>query len=112
MIRTLIVDDEKLAHDRLQSFLRNVKDVGVVGQAKNGVEAIRMIEEERPDLVMLDVQMPGTDGFGVLQAVIHRCQVVFASGTQPRPGPGPAAEDEVVILTSGSLACSALKPDL
>ena len=79
MIRTLIVDDEKLARDRLQSFLRGVKDIDVVGQAQNGVEAIRLIEEEKPDLVILDVQMPGTDGFGVLKAVTHPFQVVFAT---------------------------------
>jgi DNA-binding LytR/AlgR family response regulator len=79
MIRTLIVDDEKLARDRLQSFLRNVKDIEVIGQARNGVEAIRMIEEESPDLVFLDVQMPGTDGFGVLKAVSKRFQLVFST---------------------------------
>src|SRR5512139_4317 len=79
MIRTLIVDDEKLARDRLQSFLRNVKDIEVIGQARNGVEAIRMIEEEGPDLVFLDVQMPGTDGFGVLKAVSKQFQLVFST---------------------------------
>jgi DNA-binding LytR/AlgR family response regulator len=79
MIRTLIVDDEKLARERLHSFLRGVKDIEVIGQAHNGVEAIRMIEEEHPDLVFLDVQMPGTDGFGVLKAVSKPFQVVFAT---------------------------------
>jgi DNA-binding LytR/AlgR family response regulator len=79
MIRTLIVDDEKLARERLCSFLRNLKDVEVVGQARNGVEAIRMIEEESPDLVFLDVQMPGTDGFGVLKAVTKQFQLVFST---------------------------------
>lgn len=78
-IRTLIVDDEKLARERLASFLRNVKDVDVIGQARNGVEAIKMIEEESPDLVFLDVQMPGTDGFGVLKAVTKQFQLVFST---------------------------------
>jgi two-component system, LytTR family, response regulator len=79
MIRTLVVDDEKLARDRLLSFLRTVGDVEVVGQAKNGVEAVRLIQENSPDLVFLDVQMPGMDGFGVLKALDKLPQVVFAT---------------------------------
>jgi len=79
MIRALIVDDEKPARERLCSFLRSVKDIEVIGQAKNGIEAIQAIEEESPDLVFLDVQMPGTDGFGVLKAVTKSFQVVFAT---------------------------------
>jgi len=79
MIRTLVVDDEKLARDRLLSFLRTIDDVEVVGQAKNGVDAVRLIEEATPDLVFLDVQMPGLDGFGVLKGVTKRPEVVFAT---------------------------------
>jgi DNA-binding LytR/AlgR family response regulator len=79
MIRTLIVDDEKLARDRLAGFLRKFEDVEIVGQAKNGLEAVRQIEEANPDLVFLDVQMPGLDGFGVLKAVKKAPHVVFAT---------------------------------
>jgi two-component system, LytTR family, response regulator LytT len=79
MIRTFVVDDEKLARDRLISFLRGIGDVEVVGQAKNGVEAVRLIEEGTPDLVFLDVQMPGMNGFGVLKALSKPPQVVFAT---------------------------------
>ncbi len=79
MIRTLVVDDEKLARDRLLSFLRTIDDVEVIGQAKNGIDAVRLIEEGSPDLVLLDVQMPGLDGFGVLKAVHKPPQVVFAT---------------------------------
>lgn len=79
MIRTLIVDDEKLARDRLRSLLRGVQDVEVIAEAKNGIEAVRVIEEQDPDLVLLDVQMPGMDGFGVLAAVSRQPQVVFAT---------------------------------
>ena len=64
-IRTLVVDDEKLARDRLLGFLADLDDVRVLGQAADGVEALKLIEEERPDLVFLDVQMPGMDGFEV-----------------------------------------------
>ncbi len=79
MIRTLVIDDEKLARDRLLSFLRSIDDIEVVGQAKNGVDAVRLIEEASPDLVFLDVQMPGLDGFGVLKSVTKKPQVVFAT---------------------------------
>jgi two-component system response regulator LytT len=68
-IRTLVVDDEKLARDRLVGFLEGLNDVQLVGQAGDGVEALKRIEEERPDLVFLDVQMPGMDGFEVLKAL-------------------------------------------
>jgi DNA-binding LytR/AlgR family response regulator len=68
-IRTLVVDDEKLARDRLVGFLEGLDDVQLVGQAGDGVEALKRIEEERPDLVFLDVQMPGMDGFEVLKAL-------------------------------------------
>jgi two-component system LytT family response regulator/two-component system response regulator LytT len=68
-IRTLIVDDEKLARDRLVEFLAGVSDVAVVGEAGDGVAALKIIEEARPDLVFLDVQMPGMDGFEVLKAL-------------------------------------------
>ena len=68
-IRTVVVDDEKLARDRLVGFLTDLDDVSLLGQAADGVEALRLIEEERPDLVFLDVQMPGMDGFEVLKAL-------------------------------------------
>ena len=79
MIRTLVVDDEKLARDRLLSFLRSIDDIEVIGQARNGVDAVRLIDEAAPDLVFLDVQMPGLDGFGVLKSVTQAPQVVFAT---------------------------------
>lgn len=78
-MRALVVDDEKLARDRLLGFLKAVDDVEVVGQAGNGVEATKQIDEKRPDVVFLDVQMPGKDGFAVLKAIEHRPQVVFAT---------------------------------
>ena len=79
MLRTLVVDDEKLARDRLSGFLRAMEGVEVVGEATNGPEAVAMIEDRRPDLVLLDVQMPGLDGFGVLRQLAHRPSVVFAT---------------------------------
>jgi len=79
-IRALVVDDEKLARDRLIGFLGKVPGVEVVGQATNGVEAVESIAREKPDLVFLDVQMPGMDGFEVLKAIASPApHIVFAT---------------------------------
>ena len=67
MLKTLIVDDESLARRGLRLRLNNIADVEVVGEARNGREALEMIAEKRPDLVFLDIQMPGLGGFEVVQ---------------------------------------------
>jgi len=69
-IRTLIVDDEKLAIEGLKLRLAKFPDVEIIGQCLNGREAIRKIKTEKPDLVFLDIQMPGFDGFGVVKGVM------------------------------------------
>ncbi len=66
-MRVLIVDDEALARQRVRRLLQNEADVEIIGEAGTGRDAVRMIEEMRPDLVCLDVQMPELDGFGVLR---------------------------------------------
>ena len=70
-IRTLIVDDEKLAIQGLQLRLEPYSDVEIIGTCANGREAIRAIKTEKPDLVFLDVQMPGFDGFSVVKGVME-----------------------------------------
>lgn len=66
-IRTVIVDDEPLARRGLRLRLAGQADIDIVGECGDGQEAVRMIAAENPDLVFLDVQMPGLDGFGVLR---------------------------------------------
>ena len=79
-LRTLVVDDEQLARERLTGFLAGLEGVEVVGQAENGVRALELIEEAHPNLVFLDVQMPGMDGFEVLKALrAPSPEVVFAT---------------------------------
>jgi two-component system, LytTR family, response regulator LytT len=82
-LSAVIVDDEQLARDELAFLLKNVGDVDVIAQGKNGVEAVNLIREHNPDLVFLDVQMPGLDGFGVLKKLIDRKvplpKIVFAT---------------------------------
>ena len=82
-INTIIVDDEKPARDELAFLLKGFPEINVIGQGKNGVEAMTLIKEHAPDLVFLDVQMPGLDGFGVLRKLVERKMkvphVVFAT---------------------------------
>lgn len=68
-ISTLIVDDEKLAREELAFLLRDYPDVEVLATAENGLEAVRLIEDLEPDLVFLDVNMPGLDGIGVIRTL-------------------------------------------
>jgi two-component system, LytTR family, response regulator len=70
-IRTILVDDEKLAIQGLQLRLEAFPDVEVIATCANGREAIRTIKTEKPDLVFLDIQMPGFDGFSVVKGVME-----------------------------------------
>jgi two-component system response regulator LytT len=82
-LSAVIVDDEQLARDELSFLLKDVGDVNVVAQGKNGLEAIHLIREHNPDLVFLDVQMPGLDGFGVIKKLLDKKvalpKIVFAT---------------------------------
>jgi len=82
-INTIIVDDEKPARDELAFLLKAFPEISVIGQGKNGLEAVSLIKEHTPDLVFLDVQMPGLDGFGVIKKLLDRKlalpQIVFAT---------------------------------
>ncbi len=69
MIRALIVDDEPIARDGLRAALAEHADIEVVGECRDGASAVDAIRATRPDVVLLDVQMPGVDGFGVLERV-------------------------------------------
>lgn len=68
-IRTLVVDDEPMARERLMSLLEHENDVEVIGECSDGTQAVSAIQQQSPDLVFLDVQMPGCDGFGVIQNI-------------------------------------------
>jgi two-component system, LytTR family, response regulator LytT len=82
-LSAVIVDDEQLARDELAYLLKNADDVNVVAQGKNGLEAVSLIKEHNPDLVFLDVQMPGLDGFGVIKKLLDKKvplpKIVFAT---------------------------------
>src|SRR5215472_4275745 len=71
-ISAILVDDEKLACDELAYQLRDFPDVEVTATASNGLEALQLIEDLEPDLVFMDVQMPGLDGMGVIRKLRER----------------------------------------
>ncbi len=79
----VIVDDEQLALDELSYLLKSVDDVEIIAQGHNGLEAVNLIKEHSPDIVFLDVQMPGLDGFGVIKKLVDRKinmpQIIFAT---------------------------------
>lgn len=82
-LSAVIVDDEELARDELTYLLKNAGNVNIVAQGKNGLEAVNLIKEHNPDLVFLDVQMPGLDGFGVIKKLLDKKvplpKIVFAT---------------------------------
>ena len=67
-ISTMIVDDEPMARERIVGLLAQEQDIEVVGECADGQQAISAIQQQQPDLVFLDVQMPACDGFGVHRA--------------------------------------------
>ncbi len=71
-ITSIIVDDEQPARDELAYLLKSCSEVEVIGQGKNGIEAVGLIRELSPQLVFLDVQMPGLDGFGVIKKLLEK----------------------------------------
>lgn len=77
-LRSLIVDDEPLARRRLRTLLRAEPQIEVIGEADDGPEAVRAVRERSPDLLFLDVQMPGLDGFEVLEEIgVERAPAVI-----------------------------------
>jgi len=82
-LRVVIADDEPLARQELQYLLETAGEVDVVAIGSNGIEAVDLIGKHDPDVVFLDVQMPGLDGFGVLKKLLEQKtrlpQVVFAT---------------------------------
>jgi two-component system LytT family response regulator len=78
--KALIVDDERLSRQRLRRLLSFEPECEIVGECCNGAEALRALEQERPDILFLDVQMPEMDGFAVVNALVRsRPLVIFTS---------------------------------
>ena len=89
-LRALVVDDEQLAREELCFQLEQLDGVVVVGQAGNGFEALESVERLKPDLVFLDVQMPGLTGFEVARRLLDRLRPAerpVARGARRGPSP-------------------------
>lgn len=82
-LRAIIIDDEALARQELEYLLGSAGDVEVIATGANGIEAVELIRQHKPDVVFLDVQMPGLDGFGVIKKLLEKKvrlpQIIFAT---------------------------------
>jgi DNA-binding LytR/AlgR family response regulator len=78
-LRTLIVDDEAPARERLRKLLAQNDLVELIGEAEDGIKAVEMIEKKSPDLVLLDIQMPRLDGFGVIKMLQNPPLIIFVT---------------------------------
>lgn len=79
MIKCLIIDDERLARQELRRILENHKNIEILDECGSADEAITKIEELKPDLIFLDIQMPGKNGFDVLEEIIYTPEVIFVT---------------------------------
>ncbi len=79
MIRTLIVDDEPLAHDIIESYVAKIPDMEIVGKCDNAIEANQLIQQGEVDLVFLDIQMPEMTGIQLVKSLTNPPKVVFTT---------------------------------
>ena len=79
MIKTIIVEDEKLARDIVKDFLGNHDDFEILGEFDDGFGGLKAINEQKPDLVFLDIQMPKLTGFELLEVLEHHPAIIFTT---------------------------------
>ena len=105
-IRALVVDDEPVARDRLIRLLEQQGDIDLVGQCSNGLETVTAIEQLSPDLVFLDVQMPGMTGVEVLAQVGPEAMPPTTRGKVTFAGPtgSPSARSMITKRNSTMIA--------
>lgn len=78
-LRTIIVEDEELARKLLKTFLSKIESIELIAECENGFEGVKMINELKPDLVFLDIQMPKITGFELLELLEHKPHIIFAT---------------------------------
>lgn len=79
ILRTIIVEDEELARNLLKSFLSKIENIELIAECENGFEGVKSINELKPDLVFLDIQMPKITGFEMLELLEHKPHIIFAT---------------------------------
>jgi two-component system LytT family response regulator/two-component system response regulator LytT len=99
-LSALIIDDEQLAREELTYLLAQVGGVEVLAQGSNGIEAVDLIEEHRPDMVFLDVQMPGLDGFAVIQRLMERMGKTAGNGAPHAQSATPQAPMPQIVFAT------------
>lgn len=77
--KTLLIEDERLAREEFKSLLKDYLEIDIIGEAKNGEEGIALIKEHKPDLVFLDINMPGMNGFEMLKQLEDLPRVIFVT---------------------------------
>ncbi len=78
-LQTLIIEDEELARNLLRSYLKDHPDIEVIGECENGFDGIKAINEKKPDLVFLDIQMPKITGFEMIELLDFKPQIIFTT---------------------------------
>jgi two-component system, LytTR family, response regulator len=79
MLKAIIVDDEALARQLINEYLQEYPQISVIAECKSGRQAVKAINEGKPDVVFLDIRMPGMDGFEVIEHLSHAPRIVFCT---------------------------------
>jgi two-component system, LytTR family, response regulator len=78
-MRVILIDDEPLARNILKKYCESIPEIEIIGECENGFQAVKMIEDLKPELIFLDVQMPKLNGFEVLEILSHPPKVIFTT---------------------------------
>lgn len=78
-LQTLIIEDEELARNLLRSYLKDNPDIEVIGECENGFDGVKAINDKKPDLVFLDIQMPKITGFEMIELLDYKPQIIFTT---------------------------------
>ena len=77
-LTAIIIDDELPARELVKVFLKDYADINVIGEAENGFEGAKLVNQTKPDLIFLDVQMPKIDGFEMLELLDHKSKIYWS----------------------------------
>ena len=78
-LQTLIIEDEELARNLLRSYLKDQPDIEIIGECENGFDGVKAINDKKPDLVFLDIQMPKITGFEIIELLDFKPQIIFTT---------------------------------